>query len=115
MKKRNICMLLLSGLASAAAYNKRELVKGVIELEKPQADLFTRVDEDGNVAYLCKNMSKAEDMLKDWIEYNGWEEADRVGEGYFYLNGSQETLLINREPVLGGRYLLWHASRPIES
>lgn len=114
MKKGGLWLALLMGAVGFAGYAKKELIQGVFDLEKPQADLFTRIEDGGNIAYLCKNLNKSEEMLKDWVEYNGWQEADRVGEGYFFLNDKEETLLMNREPVLAGRYLLWRASRSIE-
>lgn len=114
MKKgKYLCALCVSALG-VAGFAKKDLLEGIIALEKPQGDLFTRIEERGNIIYLCKSTSKAEETLKDWVAYNGWEEADRVGAGYFYINGKEETLLLNREPVLGGRYLLWRASRSIE-
>ncbi len=115
MKKRVVCLTLLLGAASIVGYVKRDVVKGIIDLEKPQGDLFARLDDNGSLAYICKNVSKSEDMLLDWVEYNGWEKVDQVGEGFFFINKDQETLLLNREPILGGRYLVWRASRPIDA
>ncbi len=115
MKKRVIGLTLLLGAAGAVGFVKKELVKGIIDLEKPQGDLFVRLDQDGALVYLCKNTSKSEDMLMDWVARNGWNKADQVGEGYFFINDKQETLLLNREPCLSGRYIMWRASRAIEA
>lgn len=115
MKLRKLFVPLMVGTAGVVGYAKKDLLKGIYDLEKPQGDLFTRVEEGSNLSYLSKNDSNSEEMLKDWVLYNGWTEADRVGAGYFYLNDNEETLLLNREPILGGRYLLWRASRAIEA
>lgn len=114
MKLKNLLVPIVVGAAGVAGFAKKDLLQGVYNLEKPQADLFTRVEEGNNLSYLCKNDSHSEEILKDWVLFNGWTEADRVGAGYFYLNDNEETLLLNREPILGGRYLLWRASRSIE-
>lgn len=114
MKKRN---LLLGGLAAGAAVlgaTKGSLLRALYDLEKPQADLFTKMEDNGNIVYVCKNNAKSEGMLKDWIEYNGWQQADQIGEGYFYINDAEETLLLNRDVCRSGRYLFWRASRSIE-
>ena len=54
-------------------------------------------------------------MFLDWIAYNGWEKADQVGDGLFFINDKQDTLLVNRDAILGGRYLVFRASRPIDA
>lgn len=113
MKKRLLGLAVMAG-ASAVGYLKRDLLAGIVELEKPNGDIFLRLGGD-ELTYLCKNDSKSEDMLLEWVLYNGWEKADQVGEGLFFINDKQETLLLDREAVCGGRYLIWRASRPIDA
>ena len=50
----------------------------------------------------------------DWVAYNGWTPANRVGEGFFFINDGGKTLTIEREAVMGGRYIIWTASNEIE-
>lgn len=115
MKKRLFGLALLAGVAGTYGYARKELVKGLIKLELPESDFYTRIEEEGNFAYLCKNNDTCEEMFLDFVAQNGWEKADQVGEGFFFLNEKQETLLLNRNCLCGGRYLVWRASRPIES
>ena len=113
MKKRFLGFALLAG-AGVAGYVKREFLKAVLNIEKPMGDIFTTIDGD-DISFLCKNESQSEDMFLEWVLANGWEKADQVGEGLFFINEEQETLLLNRESILNGRYLLWRASRPVEA
>lgn len=113
MKKKLLSLALMAG-AGVVGYAKRDLLQGIINVEKPNGDVFVRLGED-ELTYLCKNDSKSEDMLLEWVLYNGWKKADQIGEGLFFINDKQETLLLDREAVCGGRYLVWRASRSIDA
>lgn len=115
MKKRVLGLALVAGAASYLGLAKRDLLDAIVKLEKPQGELFTRYEGAGAYAFICKNQSKSEDMFLDWIAYNGWEKADQVGDGLFFINDKQDTLLVNRDAILGGRYLVFRASRPIDA
>jgi hypothetical protein len=114
MKKRTLVFTALGSAAGAVCYAKRNLVSAVFDLEKMQGDLFTRVKGENVPTYLCKNDSQSEELFQDWIAYNGWQKADQVGEGFFYINDAQDTLTLEREAVLSGRYIRWTASKEIE-
>lgn len=115
MKKRNLLFGAVAAVAGAAAYQNRDVLAAAAKLEKIQGDLFARVANTGEKAqYLCKNDAQSEELFKDWIAYNGWQTAERVGEGFFYINAEGATLTVERETVCGGRYILWTASAPIE-
>mgnify|MGYP000891639113 CR=1 FL=1 len=114
MKKRLFLLAALGSAAGAVCYSKRNLLSAVFDLEKLQGDLFTRVEGESVPTYLCKNDVQSEELFQDWIAYNGWQKADQVGEGFFYINDVQDTLTLEREAILGGRYILWTASTDIE-
>ncbi|MDO4281591.1 MAG: hypothetical protein Q4C56_08170 [Peptococcaceae bacterium] len=115
MKLRNLFLGAAMTAAGVGAYQNRDMLKAVAKLEKVQGDLFTRVENTGSkFVYLSKNDAQAEELFKDWVAYNGWKEAERIGEGYFFINDNEDTLTIDREAVLGGRFILWTASGPVE-
>ncbi|MFM9414252.1 hypothetical protein ACKQTC_07710 [Peptococcus simiae] len=115
MKKRILGLALAAGAIGGLGMAKRDLVEAIVKLERPQAELFTKYEGAGAYAYIMKNQSKSEDLFLDWIDYKGWKKADQVGEGYFFINDDQETLILNREAFLGGRYLVFRASRPVDA
>ena len=115
MKLRKLIFGAAVATAGVAAYQNRDLLNAALKLERVHGDLFTRVENAGNKAlYLSKNDNQSDELFKDWVLYNGWRPADSVGEGYFFINGNNETLTIDREAVVGGRYILWTASASIE-
>ena len=114
MKLKRLFMMLVLGFTSYIGLTNKHIGKGIISLEKPQGDLFTSINNGSDIMYLCKNNIHSEELFKDWILYNGWKKADQVGEGYFFINENEETLLLNRETIVFDRYLLWRASRLIE-
>lgn len=103
------------GIASYVGLTNKHIVRGIFSLEKPQGDIFAFVKNGSELFYLCKNIAHAEDLFKDWIAYHGWQEADKVGEGFFYINNNEETLLLNRETIIFDRYILWRTNRLIEN
>ena len=110
---------LIFGAAAAAAgvgvYQNRDMVNAIVKLEKIQGDLFTRIENTGSkIQYLCKNDNQSVELFMDWVAYNGWTPANRVGEGFFFINDEGKTLTIEREAVMGGRYIIWTASNEIE-
>ncbi|MDO4923275.1 MAG: hypothetical protein U0N74_02935 [Peptococcaceae bacterium] len=110
---------LFVGAAAAAAsvgvYQNRDMVNAIFKLEKIQGDLFTRIANTGSqIQYLCKNDNQSVELFMDWVAYNGWTPANRVGEGFFFINDEGKTLTIEREAVMGGRYIVWSASNEIE-
>lgn len=115
MKKRSLIGAAILAVTSYVGLTNKHIVKGIFQLEKPQGDLFTRVTNHGALMYLTKNNAHAEELFKDWVAYHGWKKVDQVGEGWFFVNGEEETLLLNRELILGGRYILWRATRAIEN
>ena len=122
MKLRKLIFGAAVATAGVAAYQNRDLLNAALKLERVHGDLFTRVENAGNKAlYLSKNDNQSDELFKDWVLYNGWRPADSVGEGYFFIgegyffiNDNNETLTIDREAVVGGRYILWTASASIE-
>lgn len=115
MKKRNLVLSAAVAVAGVAAVQNRDLLAAAAKLEKIQGDLFARVPNTGEKAqYLCKNDVQSEEVFKDWILYNGWKTAERVGEGFFFINDAGQTLTVERETILGGRYILWTASGSVE-
>lgn len=116
MKLRNLVVGAAALGAGAAVYQNRDMVNAALKLEKVHGDLFTRVENTaGNKAlYLSKNDTQSDELFKDWVVYNGWKPAESIGEGYFFINDQGETLTIEREAVLVGRYILWTASSAIE-
>ena len=115
MKLRKLIFCVSVATAGVAAYQNRDLLNAALKLERVHGDLFTRVENAGNKAlYLSKNDNQSDELFKDWVLYNGWRPADSVGEGYFFINDNNETLTIDREAVVGGRYILWTASASIE-
>lgn len=115
MKLRKLIFGAAVATAGVAAYQNRDLLNAALKLERVHGDLFTRVENTGNKAlYLSKNDNQSDELFKDWVLYNGWRPADSVGEGYFFINDNNETLTIDREAVVGGRYILWTASASIE-
>lgn len=115
MKLRKLIFGAAVATAGVAAYQNRDLLNAALKLERVHGDLFTRVEIAGNKAlYLSKNDNQSDELFKDWVLYNGWRPADSVGEGYFFINDNNETLTIDREAVVGGRYILWTASASIE-
>ena len=112
---KKLATLTILGIASYVGLANKHIVKGVFMLEKPQSDLFTSVNSGKEILYLCKNNAHSEEIFKDWISHNGWQKADQVGEGYFFINDKEDTLLLNREMILFDRYLLWRSSRLIEN
>lgn len=115
MKMKKLFTMAVLGIASYVGLTNKHIIKGVLSLEKPQGDIFTSVQNGSELLYLCKNTSHSEELFKDWIQYHNWQKADQVGEGYFFINNNEETLLLNRETILFDRYILWRASRKIES
>ena len=115
MKLRKLIFGAAVATAGVAAYQNRDLLNAALKLERVHGDLFTRVENAGNKAlYLSKNDNQSDELFKDWVLYNGWRPADSVGEGDFFINDNNETLTIDREAVVGGRYILWTASASIE-
>ena len=115
MKLRNVFVGAALAAAGVAAYQNRDFLNAALKLEKIHGDLFTRMENAGGKAlYLSKNDNQSEELFKDWVVYNGWQPAESIGEGYFFINDKHETLTIEREAVAGGRYILWTASVPIE-
>lgn len=116
MKLRNLVFGAAVAGAGVVAYQNRDILNAALKLEKIHGDLFTRVENvAGNKAvYLSKNDTQSEELFKDWVVYNGWHPAESIGEGYFFINDAHETLTIEREAVMGGRYILWTASDSIE-
>lgn len=115
MKLRKLIFGAAVATAGVTAYQNRDLLNAALKLERVHGDLFTRVENAGNKAlYLSKNDNQSDELFKDWVLYNGWRPADSVGEGYFFINDNNETLTIDREAVVGGRYILWTASASIE-
>lgn len=115
MKLRKLIFGAAVATAGVAAYQNSDLLNAALKLERVHGDLFTRVENAGNKAlYLSKNDNQSDELFKDWVLYNGWRPADSVGEGYFFINDNNETLTIDREAVVGGRYILWTASASIE-
>ena len=115
MKLRKLIFGAAVATAGVAAYQNRDLLNAALKLERVHGDLFTRVENAGNKAlYLSKNDNQSDELFKDWVLYNGWRPADSVGEGYFFINDNNETLTIDREAVVGRRYILWTASASIE-
>ena len=116
MKLRNLVFGAAVAGAGVVAYQNRDMLNAALKLEKIHGDLFTRVENvAGNKAvYLSKNDTQSEELFKDWVVYNGWRPAESIGEGYFFINDAHETLTIEREAVMGGRYFLWTASDSIE-
>lgn len=115
MKLRKIVTMSILGIASYVGLMNKHIVKGILALEKPQGDIFTCVKNGSELFYLCKNSNHAESLFNEWLKSYHWQKADQVCEGYFYINNNAETLLLNRETIIFDRYLLWRASREIES
>ena len=115
MKLRKLIFGAAVAAAGVAAYQNRAVLNAALKLEKVHGDLFTRIENTGSKAqYLSKNDNQSEELFKDWVLYNGWHPAENIGEGYFFINGNNETLTVEREAVMGGRYILWTASSAIE-
>lgn len=116
MKLRNVLFGAAVAAAGVGVYQNREMLNAALKLEKVHGDLFTRVENipGSKAVYLSKNDTQSEELFKDWVVYNGWRPAESIGEGYFFINDAQETLTIEREAVMGGRYILWTASDAIE-
>ena len=105
MKLKRLFMMLVLGFTSYIGLTNKHIVKGIISLEKPQGDLFTSINNGNDIMYLCKNNIHSEELFKDWILYNGWKKADQVGEGYFFINENEETLLYQAfDQMMGHQY-----------
>ena len=115
MKKRLFVLGALAAASAALGATKGYALRAIADLEKPQGDLFTLVEHGGTIEYWCKNNAQSEGFLQDWIEHNGWRLADQIGEGYFFINDKEETLLLNRDVCPTGRYLAYKANRKIEA
>lgn len=115
MKLGKLVLGAAAAVAGVGAYQNRDFVSAAFKLEKIQGDLFTRIANTGSqIQYLCKNDNQSVELFMDWVAYNGWKTADRVGEGFFFINDEGKTLTIEREAVMGGRYIVWSASCEIE-
>ncbi len=115
MKLRKVFAVAAAAVVGACVYQNRSMLKAALKLEKVQGDLFTRLDNTGSKdVYLCKNDTQSVEVFKDWIAYNGWQEANNVGESFFFINDAGETLTLERKATCCGRYITWTASGSIE-
>lgn len=97
------------GLAGAIAWSKKDLAKGVIGLRKNKGG-WVQISQEPAI-YLTKVDEFSQQALFGHLSDGDWRLVDQIADGYFWLNGQDQILLLSQTSVLLGKYYTWVASR----
>ena len=102
-------MISAVGIACTVLWQKKDWVKCVASLHKNPAGwvLMSREPE----VYITKATDDGKAGLFEYLSTSQWHLADQIADGFFWLNGNEEILLLRQKKVMKD-YWQWTASRP---
>ncbi len=115
MKKRTkfklqATILSAAGVAGAVLWQKKDLVEALLQLQQfPEG--WIQIQQHPEV-FLTKANEKGKENLFAYLSNGPWRLIDQVADGYFWINGNEEVLLLTQKKFLK-EYWTWTASRPI--
>ena len=109
-KAAQAAALSAAGIFGSMLWQQKDMLKAVMQLRK-YPDGWVQVHHAPEV-FLTKASEKSRKNLFEHIQDGGWRLVDRVADGYFWINGREEVLLLTQRKVMND-YWRWTASRPV--
>ena len=101
-------VLSAAGLAGTVLWQKKSLIKAMLQLRQyPDGWVLLQKQPE---TYLTRSQESSKSNLFDYLKTSGYRLVDQVADGYFWLNGQEEVILLRQKRVLQ-EYWSWSASR----